>query len=75
MLGLPTAGLNSVTFRGVNIHIPLEVNDISDNGVIGGDASKSSAQIGKKIINYVVDLTVDFVRYFKEVNANIEKED
>ena len=75
VLGLPTAGLNSIKFRGVNVHIPLAVNDISSNGVIGGDASKSSPEIGKKIIDYVVDLAVDFVRYFKEVNPNIEKED
>jgi len=75
VLGLPTAGLNAVKFRGVNVHIPLEVTDISSNGVIGGDASKSSPEIGEKIIDYVVDLAVDFVRHFKEVNPNIEKED
>ena len=57
------------------MHIPLEVTDISSNGVIGGDASKSSPEIGEKIIDYVVDLAVDFVRHFKEVNPNIEKED
>ena len=75
VLGLPTVGLNAIEFKGVNINVPLEVNDISANGVIGGDASLSSAEIGKKIIEYVVDLTTDFVRYFKNVNPSIEKED
>jgi creatinine amidohydrolase len=75
VLGLPTAGLNAIQFKGVNINVPLEVNDISDNGAIGGDASKSSAEIGEKIVNYVVDLAVDFVRYFNNVNPSAEKED
>jgi len=75
VLGLPTAGLNVIKFKGVDINIPLEVIDISDNGSIGGDASKSSPEIGKKIVDHVVALTVDFVRYFQTVNPNIEKED
>ena len=74
VLGLPTVALNAIKFKGVNINVPLEANDISDNGAIGGDASRSSAEIGEKIIDHVVDLTVDFVRYFKGVNPNIDKE-
>jgi len=75
VLGLPTKGLNAVRFQGADIHVPLEVTDISDNGIIGGDASQSSAEIGEKIVDHVVNLAADFVRYFKDVNPKVNEED
>lgn len=71
VLGLPTAGLNAVKFKGVDINIALDIDEICDNGIAGGDPSASSAEIGAKIVDHIVGYCSDFVNYFKTVDPKV----
>ena len=67
-LGLPTVALNAVNFRGVDVNVALDITDRCDNGIAGGDPTRSSAAIGQKITDYIVDFTVAFLEHFKNTN-------
>ena len=68
LLGLPTSGLNAVKFRGVDVNVAVDITDRCDNGVAGGDPSRSSAEIGEKICNYIVDYTAAFLEHFRQID-------
>jgi creatinine amidohydrolase len=74
VLGLPTAGLDTIIHNGMRVSVPIEVCDLSDNGSIGGDTSHSSAEKGEKLVERVVSTAADFIRYFKTVNPNTQTE-
>lgn len=74
VLGLPTSGLNAVKFNGVDINLAIDIDDICDTGIAGGDPKLSSADIGKKIVDYIVDYCATFINYFRTVNTNAGKE-
>jgi creatinine amidohydrolase len=71
LLGLPTSGLAAVKFRGVEVNIPLNVTDRCDDGIAGGDPTRSSAEIGKRIVDHVVDFTVSFVDHLRKTNTTV----
>jgi len=71
VLGLPTSGLNAVRFRGVDVNVALDIDDICDNGIAGGDPLAASAEIGGRIVDHVVGFCVDFVGHFKTVDPKI----
>ena len=73
LLDLPTAGLNAVKFQGVDINLAVDVTDRAANGVVGGDPTQSTAEIGEKMTNFIVEFTVDFIRYFKTVETRTHK--
>ncbi len=66
VLGLPPSGLNAVEFQGVDVNLPLDIDDICDSGIAGGNPTLSSAEIGKRIVDHIVGLSVDFIEYFKK---------
>lgn len=71
VLGLPTSGLNAVSFKGVDVNIALDIDDICDNGIAGGDPATSSPEIGAKIVEHVVDFCVEFVNHFRSVDPKV----
>ncbi len=69
VLGLPPSGLNSVRFEGVDVHLAIDIDDICDTGIADGDPNNSSAEIGEKIVEYLVDFSAKFVTYFNGVES------
>ena len=69
VLGLPPSGLNAVKFEGVDVNLALDIDDICDTGIAGGDPNNSSAEIGEKIVESLVDFSARFVTHFKSVDA------
>jgi creatinine amidohydrolase len=69
MLGLPTAGLNAVRFKDVDINLAVDITDRCTNGIAGGDPTRSSATIGEKITDYITDYTVAFLEHFKDAET------
>jgi creatinine amidohydrolase len=65
-LGLKTMGVRSVSFEGVSVEIPLDVTDVTENGVIGGDPWVSSAAAGAEITEWIVAFTARFVEHFRK---------
>jgi len=65
VLGLPVSGLNAVKFQGVDVNVPVDIDDIGETGIAGGNPNLSSAGKGKQVVDYIVDLSVDFIDHFK----------
>ncbi|MCG8508150.1 MAG: creatininase family protein [Rhodospirillales bacterium] len=70
-LGLPTSGLAAVKFNGVDVNVPLDVTDICDDGIAGGDPTRSSAEIGKRLVEHIVDYTVSFVHHLRSIDTTV----
>lgn len=66
--GMTPSGVNAASFDGVTVNLPLDVTDVTDNGIISGDPRLSSAAIGKRICEFVVDTTARFVRHWRNCN-------
>ena len=69
VLGLPVSGLNAVKFQGVAVAVPVDIDDIGETGIAGGNPNLSSAGKGKQVVDYIVGLSVDFIEHFKTQNT------
>jgi creatinine amidohydrolase len=65
-MGFPIAGFGGVRFRGIDIAMPLDVTDVTGNGISGGDPSMASAQAGAVIAEHIVETVTAFVQAFRE---------
>lgn len=68
MLGLPTAGLGAIRFQGIEIGMPVNVDDHCSNGIAGGDPTRSSAQKGEEFTTHLVKFCSDFIEHFRAVD-------
>ncbi len=68
-LGLPTVGLNAVRFRGVDVNVPLDITERCTDGVAGGDPRNASAEVGERIVDYIVDFTAAFLCHFRDIGS------
>jgi len=66
--GLPVTGLSGVEFGNIEIGMPINVDDCCPDGIVNGDPTRSSAEIGEKITEYLISLCVDFVEHFRDVD-------
>jgi creatinine amidohydrolase len=64
LLGLPTGGLTSVDFNGVEVGVPINMVDHCDL-VVGGDPALANAAAGKLFADYIVDTASALVRHLK----------
>ena len=71
LIGLPTAGLDSVTFKGMNVSLAVNVDDHCPNGITSGDPTQSSADKGEKIVQYLVDLSAGLMEHMKTAETTI----
>jgi len=65
-LGLPPASWNGVKFRDVDVPVPLNADEVSATGVMSGDPTLASAEIGRQVVDYIVEFSVAFVQHFRE---------
>jgi creatinine amidohydrolase len=65
VLGLPVATFNAVKFNEVDVNLPIDADEIRENGIVSGNPELASAQIGRDIFEWIVEFTADFVRYFR----------
>ncbi|WP_210492418.1 creatininase family protein [Microvirga antarctica] len=64
-MGLPTRSISSLDFKGVAVQMPLDMAQMSENGNLSGNGARSSAEIGAKIADTIVDFSAAFVDHFK----------
>ena len=67
--GLPTSGLGAVKFNDVDVNLPLNVTDCCDDGIAGGDPSRSTAEIGGRIVEHLVNHSVAFIHHLRTVDT------
>lgn len=70
-LGLPPASWNGVKFREVDVPVPLDANDVCETGIMSGDPSQSTAEIGRQVADYIVDFSVAFIEHFRAQNSRV----
>ncbi len=68
MIGLPTSGLSGVRFRDVEIGLAVDVTDRCGNGIAGGDPSRSTPEIGRRITEHIIEYCTAFVRHFATID-------
>jgi creatinine amidohydrolase len=73
LLDLPTTGLNAVRFQGQEVNLAVDVTDHTANGVTGGDPRRSSAEIGARITEFLIDHLSAFALHMKGVDPRITK--
>jgi creatinine amidohydrolase len=62
---LPTAGPSTVLFEGLPVAVPLGIFESDPSGLIGGDASRASADVGATLAAHIVGFTARFLRHFR----------
>ena len=73
MIGLPTSSLNAVRFRGLDVNLAVDITDRAANGIAGGDPTHSTAEIGERIADHIVEFTVAFLNHFRTVDPHVHK--
>jgi creatinine amidohydrolase len=65
-MGFETAGFGAIRFKGIEIAMPLNVTDLTDNGIVSGDPTLCSPDAGQRIAEHIVNTGADFVIAFRE---------
>jgi creatinine amidohydrolase len=65
-MGFPTAGFGAIRFRGIDVSMPLDVTDITGNGISGGDPSMASPAAGAIVAEHIVETVTAFIAAFRE---------
>ena len=65
-MGFETAGMAAIKFRGIEVAMPLDVTDLTDNGITGGDSARMSAEAGRVIVEHIVTTASAFVAAFRD---------
>jgi len=65
-MGFETAGFGAIRFKGIEIAMPLNVTDLTDNGIVSGDPTLCSPDAGRRIAEHIVNIGADFVAAFQE---------
>ena len=63
--GMATDGVQGATYKGAPIAMPLDVTDVTDNGIISGDPTLATAEAGRFITEWLVNFTADFVAHWR----------
>ena len=70
VMGLPVTTFGSVRFEGVEVQVPVEVDEIAPNGVCRGDPRASSAERGALLIEHLTEIGARFVSHFSQNTAS-----
>ncbi|WFF73469.1 creatininase family protein [Proteiniclasticum sp. QWL-01] len=70
---ITASGFNTSLYKGVNIHIPRLVTDITDSGWIGPDhPNTATVEWGNEMLDTTADYIVDFIEAFKKAPLKTE---
>jgi creatinine amidohydrolase len=70
LIGLKTASLQAVVFKGIEVNAPVDITDHSRNGIVSGDATLASAEAGRVFSEYIVERTAELVGYLKTIEQS-----
>lgn len=63
--GLNTIGLSAVSFLGSEVAVPLDAIEVNQYGLIGGDSSLSTAEIGEAFAEHIISYASAFISHFR----------
>ncbi|MGU3399932.1 creatininase family protein [Brucellaceae bacterium D45D] len=74
ILGLKTANVRAVEFEGSEVNMPLDITDVTDNGISAGDPALSSAETGRIMVEWLVDYTSRLVSHLRQNSPRVARE-
>lgn len=73
LLGLPIGSLAGASFQGVEIGLPVNIDDRCPDGIAGGDPRQSSAEKGRIFAEHLTQFCTDFVEMFQASDPKAPK--
>lgn len=64
VLGAAVSGFGTIRFDGVDMHVPVEMDEIGPNGVWAADPSLASREVGEKLVETLTDIGARFVQHY-----------
>lgn len=64
VLGVTVSGFGTIRFDGVDMHVPVEMDEIGPNGVWAADPSLASREVGEKLVESLTDIGARFVQHY-----------
>ncbi|MGU3576016.1 creatininase family protein [Brucellaceae bacterium C25G] len=65
IIGLPSQGVRSVQFEGMPVNLPINVDEVNKDGMLGGAPERSSAETGQKLVEHLVGYCSRFVEHMR----------
>ena len=69
--GLPFRTSSQADFEGYPVHVYLDFDEVTRNGVMG-DPKLSSPEAGRRLLDHVVKIGSEFVQRFAQMPTRIE---
>lgn len=63
--GLASGGVGNVRFEGMPINVPLNCDEVNPDGMLGGDPTLASAEIGRRIVEHLTGFCARFVQHMR----------
>ncbi len=73
VMGLDVTGFATIGFEGVDIQVPLELDEIAPNGVFGADSRLCSAETGERLTREIVRICARFIAHHAEHSSKHKK--
>lgn len=64
VLGLPVSNFGTVRFQGVEVAVPVELDELAPNGVMNADPRLCNPAVGEAIVARLVAIGADFVCHY-----------
>jgi creatinine amidohydrolase len=74
VLGMPTDGLGAITFNGVRVALPLDMQDVTPETGSLSDPRTASAEKGRALLDYAVTFCTEFMRWFRTTDPRVPAE-
>lgn len=62
---LPASGVAGVRFENAQVNLPLDAHELSPVGMLGGDPSLASSEIGRAIFDHLANYCARFATHFR----------
>jgi creatinine amidohydrolase len=69
VMGLPVSNFGTVRFQGIEVAVPVELDEMAPNGVMNADPKLSSAEVGEKLVARLVEIGAAFVAHYAGARA------
>ena len=68
--GMPSEGLGTLNVNGIRVAMPLDMTDVTPDTGSLGDPSLATEERGKRLLDYAVERTTEFMRWFKATRSH-----
>jgi creatinine amidohydrolase len=69
VLDLPVSNFGTVKFQGIEVAVPVELDQLAPNGVMNADPRLCSAAVGEKIVTRLTEIGAAFVAHYASQSA------